>query len=431
MSRTLLFLSIFINCYAFSQNLSLNDTLNLDLQRDLSSLYSNRVQQQIRVFESKITNRRELKSVQKAYSNISSDFQKRIEKGVFYTDETIQAFTDNILKKIQESNPDYPEIQNTKVLLSYGTSPNAYAIGNNIIVINTGLLKSITNEYEIAYIMSHELAHNLLEHSYNHILDMIEIQNSTDIKKQTREIRKQRYNRGKVASDIYKGLVYDKRKNDRKIEHQADSLGFILYKNTFSDKAYQAIHSLRTLDSIDVQNERLSLSDYRNLLDTEKVSFKEGWISNYEVKTYNYDTSQKFWLIDSLKTHPDCDIRVAFIENNFEVKESKTEAASPEYKAIKKASSINHLIGLYTIEEYGRSLYESLLLYREEPESVILKHLVALSLDKLYKAQRNYELNKHMSLPSPRYSDGYNEFLYAFRQIRNHQLKSIITKYSN
>jgi len=188
---------------------------------------------------------------------------------------------------------------------------------------------------------------------------------------------------------------------------------------------------LRTLDSIDVQNERLSLSDYRNLLDTEKVSFKEGWISNYEVKTYNYDTSQKFWLIDSLKTHPDCDIRVAFIENNFEVKESKTEAASPEYKAIKKASSINHLIGLYTIEEYGRSLYESLLLYREEPESVILKHLVALSLDKLYKAQRNYELNKHMSLPSPRYSDGYNEFLYAFRQIRNHQLKSIITKYSN
>lgn len=431
MNKTLLLLSFFISSYAFSQNLSLNDTLNLDYQKELSDLYASRVQEQVKVFENQITDRRELRSVKEAYFNMSSAFSKRIEDGYFYKDDFLQAFVNNILKKIQESNPDHPDLQNTRLILSYGTSPNAYAIGHDIIVINTGLLKSIANEYEIAYIMSHELAHNLLEHSYNHILEMIEIQNSSDIKKQTSDIRRQRYNRGQLASNIYRDLVYDKRQNDRRLEHQADSLGFILYKNAFKDKAYQAIHSLKTLDSIDIEYESLSLSDYKNLLNTEKVSFKEEWISNDEIKSYNYDTSQKFWLIDSLKTHPDCDIRVEFIENNFKVEESKLEPASTEYESIKEASIINHLIGLYTIEEYGRALYESLLLYREDPKNKTLKNLIALNLDKLYSAQKNYELNKYMRLPNPRYSDGYNEFLYAFRQIRNHQLKTIIEKYSN
>jgi len=363
------------------------------------------------------------------YKEINSDFFNTIEEGVFFENENYQLLFDNILSDIQEANIDFPQIKNTKILLSHGAIPNAYAIGNDIIVIYLALIKNITNQYELSFIICHEIAHNLLQHSYKDIINSASLKKSSDVRKNAQKIKWKRYNKGQMASKMYKDIIYHRRSYNRKLEREADSLGFILFKNAFQEHEYHAISVLKTLDSIDIPREKLSLSDYKKLLDTEKLSFKEEWINNEEISNYNYDRTQKFWLVDSLKTHDDCDVRAAFIEENFEIKETNIDFFSQDYNIIQQASHKDYVLGLYTIEEYGKSLYEALLLLKDKPNDSMLNKLVHLNFKKLYQAQKKYELNKYMELPNPRYADSYNEFLYSFRKIRNYQLQALIEKY--
>src|SRR5690606_22796530 len=139
------------------------------------------------------------KEVESGYRELTTDFLKNIEKGVFVESADYRNFLDGILQKISMANPQYPEIVDTKIVLSWGTSPNAYAIGNGMVVVYVPLVKAIRNEYDLAYIISHEIAHNLLEHSYSGLLEYATTRHSSELKKQTRDIERTKYNKAQMA----------------------------------------------------------------------------------------------------------------------------------------------------------------------------------------------------------------------------------------
>src|SRR5690606_5195116 len=194
----------------------------------------------------------------------------------------------------------------------------------------------------------------------------------------------------------------------------------------FKGKEYQALMSLETLDKIDKERDSLSASDYVLLFNTEKYPFKNEWINNDELSTYRYDKTPKFWQVDSLKTHPDCGLRVGFVKKHFTVQPSESAPPSGQFTKLKKSSDYNHILGLYVIEEYGKSLYETLLLLKNDPENTFLNRMVYQNLLKLQNAQSTYTLNKYLDTINPKYSDSYNTFLYFFRQLRKSQLNAII-----
>jgi len=427
-----LFLSVVLSVIYFSvnaQNLVLVDSADSKFKKQLVNLYSSRVAKQQLKFNQQLSDKKIRKEVDVLYKDFSEDFIESINKGFFVENETYQKFLEDILQQIQKNNPEYPDIANTKILLSFGTSPNAYAIGTNIVVVYIPLIKKIDNQYQLAFILSHEIAHNLLSHSYNGMIDHASMVHSSEIKKQTKEIQKQKYNKGQIASGLYRDIVYGKRKNNRKLEHQADSLGFVLFKNAFKGNEYQVLVSLETLKDIDKETDSLSVADYTKLFTTAKIPFKNQWINNDELQAYKYDRSPKFWQIDSLKTHPDCELRVGFVKKHFTVQPAEAEI-SEEFKALKNSSKYNHILGLYTIEEYGKSLYEALLLYKNEPENEFLKKMIYDNLIKLQEAQKSYTLNKYLDTLNPRYSNSYNTFLSFFRQLRKNELNEIINKYT-
>lgn len=414
-----------------AQEIIVIDTANAGYKKQLVTLYNGRVAQQKLAFESKITDRKIRREVEVTYKELSTDFVENINKGFFVENKAYNEFLDNIVQAVKNSNPEYPGIANTKILLSFGTSPNAYAIGNDIIVVYVPLIKNIKNEYELAFIISHEIAHNLLQHSYNGMIEYAAMTQSDEIKKQTREIEKKKYNKAQIASGLYKDIVYGKRKNSRKLEHQADSLGFILYKNAFKGKEYQAIKSLQTLDEIDTETDSVTTADYVKLFTTDKFPFKNEWIDNQEISGYTYDKSPKFWQVDSLKTHPDCSIRAGFVTKHFMVKTANDNtAASDNFTLIKKSSAYNHILGLYAIEEYGKSLYETVLLLKAEPDNKALAKMVYQNLKKLQDAQKTYTLNKYLDNVSPKFSKSYNTFLYFIRQLRKSEINAIIDRYN-
>lgn len=56
--------------------------------------------------------------------------------------------------------------QEVKIYLYRSVDPNIYTTSDSIIIINIGLLAQIQNESELAFILSHELAHIYKNHSY-------------------------------------------------------------------------------------------------------------------------------------------------------------------------------------------------------------------------------------------------------------------------
>lgn len=213
------------------------------------------------------------------------------------------------------------------------------------------------------------------------------------------------------------------------MEHEADSLGFILFKNAYKDYEYEVVKTLELLENIDKERDSLILSDYVALFETEQLPFKKKWIINDELTKYKYDTTPKFWTIDSLKSHPDCEIRAEFIKTNFKVRESELYEASDKFKTIQLASKYNDVLGLYAIKEYGKSLYETLILLKHEPENQFLRNLTLENLVKIQEAQKTYTLDKHLDRLNPSNSDSYNTFLYFIRELRRSEMNALINRY--
>ena len=423
----------FILIFQFSngQNFIPVDTLNVEYRQNLKNLYAKRVSIQEGIFKQNLTDPSIRKEVESIYKEVSTGFMEGIDKGYFLDDRMYREQFDAILNNLKTSNPELSNIENTKILLSPGTSPNAYAVGNDIVVVYIPLLKKIRNQYQLAFIISHEIAHNILNHSYNGIIKKASLKNSKALIQKTKELKKKKYNRGSEAITLYRDLVYGSTQNSRKLEQQADSLGFIIFKNAYAGKEYEAVKSLENLENIDKETDSLVTQDYINLFETEQLLFRESWIDNAELESYKYDSSIKFWAIDSLRTHPDSGIRAASIKNNFHIKESEFHKDSDSFNEMKFASWNNDALGLYVIKEYGKSLYETLLLLKKDPENSFLRNLVYQNLTKIQAAQKSYTLDRYVDRPHPKNSDSYNSFLNFLRELRRKEMNIIINNYKS
>lgn len=428
--RSLLLVFFIVSSQLFqAQNFVPIDTSDINYRKNLKALYSQRVSQQEQVFKKELSNSKIRKEVNSIYEEATAGFLETIGEGYFVEDTLYRNQLNEILETLKSNNPEYTSLKNTQILLSFGAMPNAYAIGNDIVVIYIPLLKKIRNQYELAYIISHEIAHNILNHSYNGLVANASLKQSEDLLKKTRELKRKKYNRAEESIAVYKNLVYGSSKSKRKLEHEADSLGFILFKNAYTDREYEVVKALELLENIDKEQDSLNLSDYVALFETEQLPFKKEWVINDELTKYKYDTTPKFWTIDSLKSHPDCAIRAEFIKSNFKVKESELQEASDTFKTIQYASKYNDVLGLYAIKEYGKSLYETLILLKQEPENPFLRNLTQENLVKIQEAQKTYTLDRHLDRLNPRNSDSYNTFLYFIRELRRSEMNALINLY--
>lgn len=360
---------------------------------------------------------------------MTAAFSEKISEGHFVDDKLYSSFFNGVLDKLREANPNFPQIERTKILLSHGTAPNAYAIGDDIIVLYVPLLTNLENESQLAYIISHEIAHNLLEHSTKGMMAYSSLQQSQELKQKTKQIKRMKYNRASESISVYKDLLYGSKRNSREFEIEADSLGFVLFKNAFPTQEYQAVSALQLLESIDKEKDSLTVPDYTLLFATNEVPFKTEWINNEELNSYKYDTTPKFWTVDSLKTHPDCAIRAEFIATKFNVTSKETAKASSDFQYLQHLSQYNDILGLYAIKEYGKSLYSTFLKLKEEPDNPFLRSMAASNLERLQEAQKKYILDRHLDRLSPRNSDSYNTFLYFIREIRRKEMNFLINLY--
>jgi len=423
---SLLFFLTLINfaTVSFGQEKITIDTSSLAYRSSTQDYYRNQTIKTEKYIAS-IADKKLRKKYGEIYAEKKSDFLSLNNKGFFIYDEKYSQLIETVFQNIKKNNPN-ENLEDIKILLALSEEINACNIGENIVILNLPLLLNIDNEYQLAYIISHEIAHQKLDHVNKSILKRLQLNNSEQIKSKVAEIERQKYNKGKAASLFLKSLVYSNRSESRQKEHEADSLGYIYFSKAYPNYRHQALQTLKKLKEIDRVNDSLVKQDYFKIFDKPVNGFKEEWLTNEALKGYSYQKYSKFWEIDSLRTHPDCDERVSFLVNKFKITGEPEQVDLKKYRDIKKEAEKESILNLFFIEEYGKSLYFTLIALKKTENDPFLRKMMYENLIKISDSRNTYTLNKYLETENPTFTDSYNQYLSFIRNIRKKELNQII-----
>ena len=235
----------------------------------------------------------------KEIQEFRADYYTYLVKNDFFTWRSSTYFyVKNVFDSILISNPKINKNE-VRLLLSRSRIPNAYSIGDGTIIINIGLIDFFNNDDQIAFVLCHELAHYLKEHSKQKILSTIKKEH------QDYKLIKKRQTSGTQFKKVIKSDVYDERRHQRVFEFEADAEGLALFRNT-NYSLSQVPSTILQLDLIDSISYQIS---QERLLEVLKIDFTDNRRS-FESDFSNDDVPENSkWNSDSLRTHPACSLR--------------------------------------------------------------------------------------------------------------------------
>lgn len=362
------------------------------------------------------------------YKSVNEELLKNIRKKRFIFDPRFTSYTDSLLQVIVQANPELAK-ENLQFYVSKNPDINAMSMGGGIIILNTGLFKYLENEAQLVSVISHEVAHERLNHVRNSILKTVLQNTSKEKRQQARQIRRERYNTYDKAFKVMKGIMYASRKEKRMREMQADSIGYLLYKNTtFAKEDY--INSLKLLVKYDSMPEiTLDSTVYAKFFDLPAQPFQKEWMEMEEFSSYNYSQFKEKINKDSLRSHPELTKRIEKLEVEFpELKTSKTSTAekNSRFDQLKELASQEDVVNLYYLEKYGLSV--QLILYKlsKNPDDAYLKEWLGKNFLAMHKAKKKYQLNRHIETVNPKdQSKNYQQFLSFLWNLRLTELETI------
>lgn len=371
------------------------------------------------------------KELSKVYTEFGESFIKEIQDRNF----TFKSGFDNYLQKItadlKKLNPNIP--QNITFLISRNNTPNAYCMPNGLFVINMGIFNWIDNKEQLLSIIAHEFSHKILEHNLK--MQILHIEEDKKNKSAISSLKDEKYNRTLKAFDAFKKQIYSNSIIKRKHETEADSLGYVLYKN-LNLKKTEFVNALKNLQEFDtISPKKLHIDTYKKLYNLPKQAFNENWLKNEDFSTYNYNHYKEKIDKDSVSTHPELDERISHLKKNFtELKaEDKSIDADEEFEKFQKIAKIEILPNLYLSEEYGAGIYSAMHFLQKNPqgeEETFVKEWLGKCFFKIYEARKAYQLNRYLDRVNPKnQSQSYQQFLNFMWNLKLDEIKNIADYY--
>jgi hypothetical protein len=357
------------------------------------------------------------KDLVKIYKQRWDNIQEKFDKKEIYTDTHTQQYLDAIVDAIVKANP-LLQGKEFKCYFSRSGIPNAAYLGEGVIVFNMGLFSRLNNESQAAFVLCHELAHFYLNHSENSINKYVATLNSDEVQKQLRNIKKTEYGKRAELEKLLKGLTFDTRRHGRDHESSADSMGIEFLRNTRFDIA-EALTTLSLLDSIDTDTLKTDIV-LQTLFNAAEYPFKKRWIAKEEGLLGGHAQLKKDEsLADSLKTHPDCKLRIKVLEpmvskyhSTSSLKNIIDKAKFDELRNVFRYEIIEYD---FTSDNYTKSLQHAIELLQAHPSDPYLVTQIGKIFNGFYDAQKNHTLSKVSELPAPYFESNYN-FLLQFIQ---------------
>lgn len=427
--RNLFFLLLFVGFfYASGQIYKPLDTADYLQRKDFLRASKEKNEMLIKGFKNKYQGKVGNK-LEKYYHEFYTDFEKDVKNKDYTFTSDFDKEVNEILVELKKNNPKIP--QNLKVLIAKDNMPNAFCLQDGTFIVNMGLFNWMENKDQIAGVLCHEIAHDVLEHSLKMLV--AQINEDTSDKSTLESLKAISINKSKTAFDIFKNRVYKKGVERRHHEIQADSLGFALFKNSAFKKIeyINALSNLKEFDSISPRE--LKIETYKSIYDLPNHPFKEKWMKSEDFSLYNYDFYKDKLDKDSLATHPEMTQRIEMLQKNFEELRKPEEALKPDkaFENLQKIAKMEILPNLFHSEDYGEGIYVAMQFLQDKEDEEYNKKWLGKLFDKIYEARKNYNLNRYLDRVDPKnQSKSYQQFLNFMWNLNMEDIKNIADFYN-
>lgn len=368
----------------------------------------------------------------KIYNEFGTDFEKQVKNKDFIFKSEFETSIQFLIQRLKKNNPQIP--QDLKILIARDNTPNAYCLPDGTFVINMGLYSWFKNDEQIAAVISHELGHNIQEHSLKSFVKLIEQDKLDKITvqdiKATTSSRSQSQNQ--KAFDILKNKVYKKGVERRQQEMQADSLGYVIFKNSNFKKS-EFVNALQRLQDFDTISPReLKMETYKKLFNLPKQAFNDKWMKKEDFSLYNYNFYKEKLDKDSLASHPEISGRIAMLKKMFTELTALEPSGDPadSFIALKKTARMEVLPNYFHAEDYGVGIYVAMQFLQDSEEEKYYKSWLGKCFSKIYEARKNYNLNRYLDRVDPKnQSESYQQFLSFMWNLSLDEIKNITDYY--
>jgi Zn-dependent protease with chaperone function len=369
----------------------------------------------------------EARKVVETLNSNAAFYLDAINEGHFYYDQRISNKISKILEALRQNNPSIPA--NLQILLSKSPEVNAFCLHNGSIILNIGLFEMIENEDQLASIICHELGHYLLDHIFKIQLTVLKKELSEDYKKKIKQIKKQKYNRSLNAFNLYREELYLKGEQSKIHEYEADSIGYVLFKNSKYNK-FDFLKMLHYLDHVGRKTEKqIPLDFYPKIFNLPKLAFKNDWMTLEEFNDYDYSFIIRKMSKDSIESHPKVTFRIEKLKkifpelNSIDSKIVATDSLLLDFKSIAEHEQI---LNLYEDKAYGQAAYQCLWYIYQGKDTAFYKNWLGKCLVLMARAKDNYILNQHLEHISPKeHSASYKQFLSFMWNLNLEEMKTI------
>lgn len=363
------------------------------------------------------------------YKRIVQDASAEVYNAVRYSallDPVLDAAVQQVFAKVVKANPQLPPLQ---LVLTKNPEPNARAVGNGTILLHVGLLPTLENESQLAFILCHEIAHIQARHMETSIAERLTTLHSREMKREVRRIVQAEYNINSRMKALILGFSLDGTYHQRKHERQADSLGYVLLKRTSYD-ATQAHRALQLLDQMDAPAipDQLELDRYFSCASFTKTfdAAPAKPQSIFAVKAAPQQTVLQ--TTDTLKSHPDCAKRMRYIRALAQGQVAEgPQPVAPEFAHLRTVSRLEVVQSWFDADCYDHALFEALLLLRHDPQNAYLRSVVQLSLYELRQHLINHRFTEVVSNISTHNSANFNQLLATLYDLHSTEYKGLST----
>ncbi|GBL35033.1 hypothetical protein EMGBS15_06280 [Filimonas sp.] len=227
-----------------------------------------------------------------------------------------QYIDDPFVKKYLKTILDSVTVRNGlkekyEIVCTRYTVPNAFNMGDYKLYINIGILERLKNESQLAFLICHELSHQLLFHVQDNFIANEKLSKDKTVKKEIRDINKAKYNKLDKTFQFIKNYNYDFAKYSRANEQSADSMALVLLQKTDYD-LHEGIGLMEILDHADDDSTKI---DYTKFLENQTQTIKPEWlVGKKNTLTFGKQKALEFDK-DSIKTHPDIPNRIKMIDS--------------------------------------------------------------------------------------------------------------------
>ena len=328
------------------------------------------------------------KAAQTWYNEILTDRNKFLlsasKEDNIIADTLLIKKCNSILKQITDANKKY-SFDSINLFINRSIVANAARYGEATIIINAGLFLWINNDDELALVIEHEIAHQLLKHADGIIEKSIAIFTSDEFKAAIKNIKKVDYGKFDRFRKLMKGITIESGKHSTYKEGEAYSLGAVLIKNA----GYNAIKASNILLKLDNADELFTTDKLYNLEDFFKSTTID--LSFLQIKkTYNglsgaHVTMNADIDTDTIKTHPEYLKRHEIIAGKINtISINCCSTLNDNYINYKVNSMLEITRHLYENHSIGQCIYLCIFALQNNYNSAIYTNFLSLCFSKLY-----------------------------------------------